>query len=127
MSHTVNPVIGKCTPIYRTAQGGVCVKTDSPDLTPRAVVWYTGIYMVRMRMTKGKRNSRRSHHGAAVAGYTQESGVYRMRHRAGRVTGLYRGRTVLDTAKRAEKKRGKEERNDGEKRTVERAEAPLGR
>lgn len=52
----------------------------------------------RMRHTKSKTARRRSHHRADAPTLTQESGVARLRHRASRTTGMYRGRQVLNVA-----------------------------
>ena len=83
----------------------------------------------RMRVTKSKRNSRRSHHSVSVSAHTiEEDGVVRTRHRASRLTGKYRGRQVVDStqiAKTAENKaQQKQEEGTEEKRTVEQVEAP---
>lgn len=85
--------------------------------------------MNRMRVTKSKRNNRRSHHGlSATAHTTDEDGTVRMRHRASRLTGKYRGRKVLDSTqemRKAEKRvQRKQENNTEEKKTVEEAVAP---
>ena len=64
------------------------------------------ITMVRMRMTKGKRNKRRSHYSITPAQFVQEGGVQRLRHRASRITGVYRGRAVLTIKQKASKKTG---------------------
>ena len=80
--------------------------------------------MNRMRVTKSKRNSRRSHHGIVVPAYsTDADGTVRMRHRASRVTGMYRGRSVLPAQESATKAE-KSKQEDGEKKTVEQAEVP---
>lgn len=54
----------------------------------------------RMRVTKGHRNNRRSHHGVANPAVTidTETGTPHMRHRANPTTGMYRGRKVIETA-----------------------------
>ena len=82
--------------------------------------------MNRMRLTKSKRNSRRSHHGvSATAQTTDEDGTVRMRHRASRVTGMYRGRKVLESTQRAEKRaQDRQGDNTEEKKTVEQVAAP---
>jgi len=83
-----------------------------------------------MRITKSKRGSRRSHHTVAAPAYTtDEDGTVRMRHRASRLTGMYRQRQALDTAretKKAEKKaeRGRQGGGGEEKKTVEQVAAP---
>lgn len=83
--------------------------------------------MVRMRATKGKRNNRRSHHGASVPTTTMRDGVVARRHHASRVTGRYRSRTVLSTERRdarLQKKRqnqASETPGGDEKRVVEQA------
>ncbi len=81
-----------------------------------------------MRITKGKRNSRRAHHGVTIPAYTMEGGTPRLRHRASRITGMYRGRQVLDVSKREERR--KKRKNQGEatetdeKKTVEQVQSP---
>ena len=82
--------------------------------------------MNRMRVTKSKRNNRRSHHGiSATTHTTDEDGTVRMRHRASRLTGMYRGRKVLDSTQKAEKRvRSKQGDDTGEKKTVEQVAAP---
>lgn len=87
--------------------------------------------MNRMRVTKSKRNSRRSHHGVtSVAHTTDEDGIVRMRHRASRLTGMYRGREVLNTTREEEKAEKKAQRRqegagaEEEKKTVEQVAAP---
>ncbi len=81
--------------------------------------------MVRMRTTKGKRNTRRSHHGTTLPGHTRENGVARLRHRASRITGVYRGRNVIDTAKRESRLMRRKSADTGEEqRTEEQASLP---
>ena len=62
--------------------------------------------VVRMRHTRGQTGRRRSHHALKNPGVTVDSktGVAHMRHRASVVTGMYRGRQVIDVAARLEKK-----------------------
>jgi|GEM_PF-446020 len=52
----------------------------------------------RMRVTKGHRNNRRSHHGTDGPTITidKETGTPHLRHRANPTTGMYRGRKVMD-------------------------------
>ena len=78
--------------------------------------------MVRMRMTKGKRNERRSHHKTALPTQTNEGETPRLRHHASRKTGLYRGKSVLTVR---EKKKDTGEGQGGEKQTVENVEMPV--
>ena len=79
--------------------------------------------MNRMRVTKSKRNNRRAHHGVTVTAHTTDGdGVVRMRHRASRLTGVYRGRKVLDSVQKAEHKQ--KEGSAEEKNTVEQVAAP---
>lgn len=64
----------------------------------------------RMRVTKGHRNNRRSHHGvdAPAISHEGEAKVPHLRHRASAVTGTYRGRQVLDVDKKLAKKAAKQ-------------------
>ena len=90
-------------------------------------MWYTVVYMVRMRSTKGARNSRRSHHGLAVPEHTQESEGPSLRHHISRITGRYRGKEIINVSKRNERLQRnakKEESTDEEKKTVEHVPAP---
>ena len=82
--------------------------------------------MVRMRITKSKRNSRRSHHGVAVSAYTTDTDGVRIRHRASRITGMYRGRSVLPPQKPGKKadRNTANQSGDEEKKTVEQAAVP---
>ena len=86
--------------------------------------------MNRMRVTKSKRNSRRSHHRVTPFAHTIDGdGTVRTRHRASRLTGNYRGRQVLDVTretKKAEKKVQQKQKSssDEEKKTVEQVAAP---
>ncbi len=65
--------------------------------------------VVRMRHTKSQRNRTRSHHRLSKPAVTLDkaTNVPHLRHRASTVTGLYKGRTVIDVqakiAKRAKK------------------------
>lgn len=77
--------------------------------------------MNRMRVTKSKRNNRRSHHRAALPAHTGEGGTMRVRHHASRVTGMYRGRKITDIKQKSGKK---QIQNDNEKKTVEQAVVP---
>lgn len=80
-----------------------------------------------MRTTKGKRNNRRSHHGASIPTHTTQDGVTRLRHHASRITGTYRSRSVLSMERHDARVQKKEEMkrtegsDEGEKRTVEQA------
>ncbi len=62
--------------------------------------------VIRMRHTSAHSKNRRSHHKVAANAITTDSktGGVHLRHRASLETGLYRGRQVLDVAKKAEKK-----------------------
>ena len=68
--------------------------------------------VVRMRHTKGKTKRRRANVGVAVPAITMEDGVPHLRHRANRVTGMYRGKKVLDVTKSLKKKSTKEEKEE---------------
>ena len=61
--------------------------------------------VVRMRSTKSHRNNRRSHDGLSSPAVTMDKGtnVPHLRHRASLVTGLYRGRQVIDMKAKLEK------------------------
>lgn len=80
--------------------------------------------MNRMRVTKSKRNNRRSHHGVMSPAYTEEDATVRLRHRASRLTGLYRGRQVMDVKQKSGKKQKESVQGDGEKKIVEQATVP---
>ena len=80
--------------------------------------------MVRMRLTKSKRNSKRSHHSVAGPACTTDDGVVHLRHRASRLTGMYRGRRVLDVKQESGTKQEKLAQDAGEKKTVEQVAAP---
>jgi len=58
-----------------------------------------------MRHTKSKTRRRRANAGIkGIPALTTEGGVPHLRHRASRVTGVYRGKQVLDVAKKLGKK-----------------------
>ena len=87
--------------------------------------------MVRMRITKSKQGNRRSHHRVVSPAHTtDEDGTVRVRHRASRLTGMYRGRQIMDVSREIKKVEKKAEqtqasnRDDGEKKTVEQVDAP---
>ena len=89
--------------------------------------------MIRMQSTKSKQGGRRSHHQVAKSAYTTdqdgENGAVRIRHRASRFSGMYRGRKVIDTSReerKIEKKVSQRQKDDGdvEKKTVEQVAAP---
>jgi len=65
----------------------------------------------RMRVTKGHRNNRRSHHGIDGPTITidKETGTPHLRHRANPTTGMYRGRKVIATANAVKESTKKEE------------------
>ena len=65
---------------------------------------------VRMRATKGHRNNRRGAHHAIIAPALTiegEATVPHMRHRASPITGMYRGRKVMDVDTKIAKKESK--------------------
>ncbi len=68
--------------------------------------------VVRMRHTKSQRNRTRSHHVLSKPAVTLDTNtnVPHLRHRASRVTGQYRGRTIIDMAAKAAKKAAKQKR-----------------
>ncbi len=71
--------------------------------------------VVRMRHTKSQRNRTRSHHKLDKPAVTLDSNtsVPHLRHRASRVTGKYRGRTVIDVAGKLAKKASKAKKAAG--------------
>ena len=93
---------------------------------------------VRMRSTSGKGGSRRSHHKIASTSQKEEGGVVRLRHRASRITGIYRGSTIASIEKRNKKSISKREKkieerqntqserttDKNDKKTTEEAEIP---
>lgn len=82
--------------------------------------------MNRMRLTKSKTNSRRSHHGLTSPAQTKEGKTVRLRHRASRKTGMYRDRKVMDV-KQSNKRNDQSaavKKSTDEKKTVEHVEAP---
>lgn len=89
---------------------------------------------VRMRSTSGKGGSRRSHNKIANSPQKEEGGIMRLRHRASRITGLYKGSVVEVIAKKNKKnieknlakKNIQQEKSDveSEKKTLEQAEIP---
>ena len=80
--------------------------------------------MVRMRLTKSKRNSKRSHHSLADPACTTDGDIVYLRHRASRLTGMYRGRRVFDVKQESGAKQEKSAQDAGEKKTVEQVAAP---
>jgi len=64
-----------------------------------------------MRHTKSKTRRRRANVGIAKPAITREGGVPHLMHRASRVTGMYRGKKVLDVTKKL-KKVNKEENKE---------------
>ncbi len=61
---------------------------------------------VRMRHTRAHTGNRRSHHALENPTLSKdtESGVVHLRHRASKITGKYKGRTVVNVEKKALKK-----------------------
>ena len=58
-----------------------------------------------MRHTRSHTKNRRSHHALAKPALSKdENGEAHLRHRVSKVTGIYRGRKVLDNLKKLEKK-----------------------
>lgn len=62
-----------------------------------------------MRHTKGHTGNRRSHHALKnkKLAIDPETGTKHLRHRVNPVTGMYKGRQVLDIVKKVEKKQKK--------------------
>ncbi len=73
--------------------------------------------VVRMRSTKSHRNNRRSHDSLSFPAITMDksTNVPHMRHRASLVTGMYKGRVVIDVQKKITKraKRDKQASKEG--------------
>jgi len=68
--------------------------------------------VVRMRHTRGHTANRRSHHALVVpALIMSEGGTIRRSHHMDPVTGLYRGRVIIDMAAKALKKQQKTDRS----------------
>lgn len=63
--------------------------------------------VVRMRHTRAHTKNRRSHHRAPSASIVvdKETGVSHMRHRVSLDTGMYKGRQVLNVAKKTKKEK----------------------
>lgn len=61
---------------------------------------------VRMRHTREHTRNRRSHHALSKVSLTRdkETGAPARRHRVSPITGMYKGKQVLDVAKKALKK-----------------------
>jgi len=62
--------------------------------------------VIRMRHTRSHTKNRRSHHkveNPAIA-VDKETGIPHMRHKVCLETGMYRGKQVLNTIKKVEKK-----------------------
>lgn len=64
------------------------------------------LMVVRMRHTRSHTKNRRSHHalGKLPIIVDGKTGVAHLRHHASLTTGTYRGRQILDTMKKVEKK-----------------------
>ena len=75
------------------------------------------IMVVRMRSTKSHRNHRRSHDGLSSPAVTMDknTNVAHLRHRVSLVTGMYKGRQVIDVQKKINKrlKRDKQAQKEG--------------
>lgn len=65
--------------------------------------------VVRMRSTRGHTRNRRAHHAllAVNFGVDQRSGGRHMRHRIDPKTGMYRGRQMMNTLAKIEKRQNK--------------------
>ncbi len=83
---------------------------------------------VRMRLTRAKTKSRRSHHALSEPRLSKcvDCGEPVLRHRACESCGKYRGRAVIDVALKAEKKekREKKKRAEAGAGQKERGDAP---
>ena len=62
--------------------------------------------VVRMRSTKSHRNNRRSHDSLSFPAVTMDknANIPHLRHRASLVTGMYKGRQVIDVQAKITKK-----------------------
>lgn len=61
--------------------------------------------VVRMRHTRSHTRNRRSHHALSRPALGKdEAGQAHLRHRVSKLTGAYRGRKVLDLAKKLDKR-----------------------
>ncbi|HUD03869.1 MAG TPA: 50S ribosomal protein L32 [Candidatus Paceibacterota bacterium] len=65
--------------------------------------------VVRMRATRSHRQNRRAHHALKSPAISKDpkTGTINIRHRASAVTGVYRGHSVIDLAKRIARKEKK--------------------
>lgn len=64
--------------------------------------------VVRMRATRAHRNNRRSHHALVAPALVMcECGAKQLRHQVCAQCGKYRGRQVIDTIARAERKQSR--------------------
>lgn len=65
--------------------------------------------VIRMRHTKGHTANRRSHHALKKRNLAvdPETGTKHLRHRVNPVTGMYRGKQILNVVKKVEKKQAK--------------------
>lgn len=65
--------------------------------------------VIRMRHTKSHTRNRRSHHGVDPVTLSKDAntGTVHMRHRVCTKTGMYRGKQIIDVAKKVEKKHDK--------------------
>lgn len=73
---------------------------------------------IRMRHTRGHSNNRRSHHALKEPRLSKDpdTGEFHLRHRANMATGRYKGRVVVDLARKAERKAAKEQARANEAR-----------
>lgn len=65
--------------------------------------------VVRMRHTSSQTKSRRSHHALKAGNFAVDpkTGNKHLRHRVDPKTGMYKGKQVLNTLKKIEKKQAK--------------------
>ncbi len=66
---------------------------------------------VRMRHTRSHTANRRSHHALSGTRISLENGVPHQRHRASAVTGMYRGKKVIDVDKKINKRMAKQKQH----------------
>ena len=74
--------------------------------------------VVRMRRNTSQTAKRRSHHALSSARLTKEKGESRprLRHRASKETGLYRGKVAIDVVARAKREARRMKRKEKELR-----------
>jgi len=80
------------------------------------LICYGGVMVVRMRHTRSQTGNRRSHHALTSRALAVcECGAPRVSHRACPSCGRYRGRVVVDLAKKAQARAAKRTKREGDK------------